>query len=157
MLPDNVKVVYHAHAVDLSFAITTWKSQGGTYDYIIALLENARPPLSFELLYVMFSRVRQASRFRCMPLLDRDKTRKLLFKMRPKIDAVKWRMDVRNKDGKWQLPPSKTTTHKEKRLPKATVARHAQERARREQSSDMSPTKRELQHEEGNGNKRRRI
>jgi hypothetical protein len=29
MLPDNVKVVYHAHAVDLSFATTTWKSQGG--------------------------------------------------------------------------------------------------------------------------------
>ncbi len=29
-------VTYYAHAVDLAFAITVWKCQGGTFDYIIA-------------------------------------------------------------------------------------------------------------------------
>jgi hypothetical protein len=33
-------VTYYAHAVDLAFAITVWKCQGGTFDYIIALLEH---------------------------------------------------------------------------------------------------------------------
>ncbi len=32
-------VTYYAHSVDLAFAITVWKCQGGTFDYIIALLE----------------------------------------------------------------------------------------------------------------------
>jgi hypothetical protein len=33
-------VAYYAHAVDLVFAITVWKCQGGTFDYVIALLEH---------------------------------------------------------------------------------------------------------------------
>ncbi len=41
---------YYAHAVDLAFAITVWKCQGGTFDYIIALLEHTlgSPTLTFE-------------------------------------------------------------------------------------------------------------
>ena len=46
-------VTYYAHAVDLAFAV--WKCQGGTFDYIIALLEHTlvSPSLTFEKLYVM--------------------------------------------------------------------------------------------------------
>lgn len=38
----KVTVAYEMHAVDLSFAITTWKCQGATFAYIIALLEPSR-------------------------------------------------------------------------------------------------------------------
>jgi hypothetical protein len=43
-------VTYYAHAVDLAFAITVWKCQGGTFDYVIALLEHTpgSPTLTFE-------------------------------------------------------------------------------------------------------------
>ncbi len=53
-------VTYYAHAVDLAFAITVWKCQGGTFDYIIALLKHApgSPTLTFEKLCVMFTRVK---------------------------------------------------------------------------------------------------
>jgi hypothetical protein len=55
-------VTYYAHAVDLAFAITVWKCQGGTFDYITALLEHTpgSPTLTFEKLYVMFTRVKMA-------------------------------------------------------------------------------------------------
>ncbi len=58
-------VTYFAHAVDLAFAITVWKCQGGTFDYIIALLEHTpgSPTLTFEKLYVMFTRVKMACKF----------------------------------------------------------------------------------------------
>ena len=58
-------VTYYAHAVDLAFAITVWKCQGGTFKYIIALLEHTpgSPALSFENLYVMFTRVKKANHF----------------------------------------------------------------------------------------------
>jgi hypothetical protein len=50
-------VTYFAHAVDLAFAITVWKCQGGTFEYIIALLEHSpgSPILTFEKLNVMFT------------------------------------------------------------------------------------------------------
>jgi ATP-dependent exoDNAse (exonuclease V) alpha subunit len=55
-------VTYYAHAVDLTFAITVSKCQGGTFDYIIALLEHTpgSPTLTFEKLYVMLTRVKMA-------------------------------------------------------------------------------------------------
>ncbi len=58
-------VTYYAHTVDLAFAITVWKCQGGTFDYIIALLEQTpgSPTLTFEKLYVMFTRVKKACKF----------------------------------------------------------------------------------------------
>jgi hypothetical protein len=58
-------VTYYAHAVDLAFAITVWKCPGGTFKYIIALLEHTpgSPALSFENLYVMFTRVKKANNF----------------------------------------------------------------------------------------------
>ncbi len=53
---------YYAHAVDLAFAVTVWKCQGGNFDYIIALLEHTpgSPTITFEKLYVMFTRVKRA-------------------------------------------------------------------------------------------------
>ncbi len=58
-------VTYYAHAVDLAFAITIWKCLGGNFDYIIALLEHSpgSPTLTFEKLYVMFTRVKMACKF----------------------------------------------------------------------------------------------
>jgi hypothetical protein len=55
-------MTYYAHAVDLAFVITVWKCQGGTFAYIIALLEHTPgiPTLTFEKLYVMFTRVKMA-------------------------------------------------------------------------------------------------
>ena len=66
----NQSVTYYAHAVDLAFAITVWKCQGGTFKYIIALLEHTpgSPALSFENLYVMFTKVKEANHFQCLPL-----------------------------------------------------------------------------------------
>jgi hypothetical protein len=47
-------ITYYTHAVDLAFAITVWKCQGGTFKYIIALLDSpGSPALTFEKLYVM--------------------------------------------------------------------------------------------------------
>jgi hypothetical protein len=58
-------VTYYAHAVDLAFAITVWNCQGDTFDYIIALLEQTpgSPTLTFEKLYVMFTRVKRPVNF----------------------------------------------------------------------------------------------
>ncbi len=58
-------VTYCAHAVDLAFTITVWKCQGGTFDYTIALLKHSpgSPTLTFEKLYVMFTRVKMACKF----------------------------------------------------------------------------------------------
>ena len=66
----KVSVKYAMHAVDISLAVTAWKCQGATLQYVLALLEPSpgSRSLSFELLYVMFSRVRMASHFRCFPL-----------------------------------------------------------------------------------------
>ena len=63
-------VTYCAHAVDLAFAISIWKCQGGIFDYIIALLEHSpgSPTLTFEKLYAMFTRVKMTCKFWCLPL-----------------------------------------------------------------------------------------
>ncbi len=63
-------VTYYVHAVDLAFAITVWKCQRGTFDYIIALLNHTpgSPTLTFEKLYMMFTIVKRACRFQCFPL-----------------------------------------------------------------------------------------
>ncbi len=95
-------VTYYAHAVDLAFAITVWKCQRDTFDYIIALLEQTpgSPTLTFEKLYVMFKRVKKASKFQCLPLSKAfNKTK--LYHLRPKILATKWRMDI-GRDGYWK-------------------------------------------------------
>jgi hypothetical protein len=88
-------VTYYVHAVDLAFAITVLKYQGGTFDYIIALLEHTpgSPTLTFEKLIWMFSRVKMACWFWCLPLLPEFKKAKL-YHLQPKILATKWRMDI---------------------------------------------------------------
>jgi hypothetical protein len=56
---------YYAHTVDLAFAIRVWKSQSGTFEYIIRLLEHSpgSPTLTFKKLYVMFTQVKKAAHF----------------------------------------------------------------------------------------------
>jgi hypothetical protein len=93
---------FYAHAVDLAFAITVWKCQGGTFDYIIALLKHTpgSPTLTFEKLYVMFTRVKMACRFQCLPLFPAFNKAKL-YNLCPKILATKWRMDI-DESGYWK-------------------------------------------------------
>jgi hypothetical protein len=95
-------VTYYAHAVDLAFTITVWKCQWGTFDYIIALLEHTpgSPTLTFEKLYVMFTRVKMACRFLCLPPSPTFNKAKL-YQLRPKFLATKWRMDI-DKSGYWK-------------------------------------------------------
>jgi hypothetical protein len=95
-------VTYYAHAVDLAFAITVGKCQGGTFDYIIALLKHTpgSPALTFEKLYVMFIRVKMACKFQCLPLSPAFNKAKL-YHLRPKIHATKWRIDI-DKSGYWK-------------------------------------------------------
>ncbi len=94
-------MTYFAHEVDLAFAVTVWKCQGGTFDYIIALLEHTpgSPTLTFEKLYVMFTRVKKACNFCCLPLSPAFNKAKL-YHLRPEILATKWRMDI-NESGYW--------------------------------------------------------
>jgi hypothetical protein len=88
-------VTYYAHAVDLAFTITVWKCQGGTFDYILAFLKHTpgSPTVTFEKLYVMFTRVKMACHFCCLPLSPAFNKAKL-YHLRPKILATKWRMDI---------------------------------------------------------------
>ncbi len=88
-------MTYYAHAVDLAFTITVWKCQGDTFDYIIALLEHTpgSPTLTFEKLYVMFTRVKMAYQYQCLPLSPSFNKAKL-YHLCPKILATKWRMDI---------------------------------------------------------------
>jgi hypothetical protein len=96
-------VTYYAHAVDLAFAISVWKCQAGIFDYIFALLEHTTPgspTLTFEKLYVMFTWVKIACRFQCLPLSPAFNKAKL-YHLCPKFLATKWRMDIDN-NGYWK-------------------------------------------------------
>jgi hypothetical protein len=95
-------VTYYAHAVYLAFAITVWKCQGGAFDYIIALLKHTpgSPTLASEKLYVMFTRVKKACKFQCLPHSPAFNKAKL-YHLRPKILFTKWRMNI-GRDGYWK-------------------------------------------------------
>jgi hypothetical protein len=131
---DKSELAYLAHAVDLAFAITVWKSQGGTFDYVIALLENSpnSPSLTFEMLYVMFSRVRLGSHFRCMPLTLPSRTKAKLKRLMPNIYATRWRMDVRE-FGKWVAHQESNTHCYEAHKPKAKRVKKAITKKKQEQ------------------------
>ena len=98
----SVKLAYRQHAVELAFAITVWKSQGGTYRNVLMLLEGSpdAPKWCFEHIYVALSRVPSELGFRCFPLSPAFR-RQLLANLRPNIWATKWRMDIRE-DGYWR-------------------------------------------------------
>jgi hypothetical protein len=84
-------LTYYTHAMDLAFTITVWKCQGGTFEYIVALLKHSpgSPALIFEKLYVMFKQVKMASHFQCL-LLSPKYEKQTLFHLQPKILATKW-------------------------------------------------------------------
>jgi hypothetical protein len=116
-------VTYYAHAVDLAFAITVWKCQGVTFDYIIALLEHSPVSLTltFEKLYVMFTRVKMAYNFQCLhlsPALNKA----TLYNLRPKILATKWRMDI-DESGYWKPYVNNSPALSVPKISKAIAAR----------------------------------
>jgi len=114
-------VTYNTHAVDLAFAITVWKCQGGTFKYIIVLLEHSpgSPALTFEKLYVMFTQVKEANHFRCLPLSPiYDK--RTLFHLRPKILATIWQMDI-NEHGYWRPWTSTSPALSQPKISKASA------------------------------------
>ncbi len=116
-------VAYYSHAVNLAFAVTVWKCQGRTYEYIIALLEGTpgSPALTFEKIYVMFTRLRKASHFPCLPL-SRMYNKRTLFHLCPKILATKWRMDI-DKHGYWKPHASNTSSLSQPKISRAVAAR----------------------------------
>lgn len=97
---NKLKLPYRKHAVDLAFAITVHKAQGKTLSHVLALLDGENARLTFELLYVSFSRVTCKENFRCFPLSDRRATIAKLKSMRPRINAVRYRLD--SASGKWR-------------------------------------------------------
>ena len=116
-------MTYYAHAVDLAFAVTVWKCQGGTFDYIIALLEHTpgSPTLTFEKLYVMFTRVKRSCQFQCLPLSPAFNKAKL-YHLRPKILATKWRTDI-DESGYWKPHVSNSPALLVPKTSKAVAAR----------------------------------
>ncbi len=115
-------MTYYAHAVDLAFAITVWKCQGSTFDYIIALLERTpgSPTLTFEKLYVMFTKVEMACKFWFLPLSPAFNKAKL-YNIRPKILATKWRMDI-DENGYWKPHVSNSPALSVPKISKAVAA-----------------------------------
>jgi hypothetical protein len=95
----NLSFTYKRHACDLAFAITVHKAQGKTISHVIVLLDGDSSMLSYELLYVAFSRVHTSNMYRCFPLQIRAKTHAKMLKLRPRINAIRWRLDTR--DGRW--------------------------------------------------------
>jgi hypothetical protein len=116
-------VTYYAHAVDLAFAITVWKCQGGTFDYIIALLEHSpgSPTLTFEKLYVMFTRVKMACKFQCLPLSPAFNKAKL-YNLCPKMLPTEWRMDI-DESGYWKPHVTTSPALSVPKISKAVAAR----------------------------------
>ncbi len=116
-------VTYYAHAVDLTFAKTVWKCQGGTFDYIIALLEHTpgSPTLTFENLYVMFTWVKMACKFQCFPLSPAF-NKANLYNLPPKILATKWRMDI-DESGYWKPHVANSPKLLVPKISKAVAAR----------------------------------
>jgi hypothetical protein len=107
--------------MDLAFAITVWKCQGGTFEYIIALLEHSpgSPALTSEKLYVMFTQVKKVSQFRCLPLSPKyDK--QTLFHLQPKILAMKWQMYI-DKYAYWRPWTSTSPALSQTKISKASV------------------------------------
>jgi hypothetical protein len=103
--------------------ITIWKCQGGIFDYIIALLKHTpgSPTLTFEKLYVMFTRVKMACQLQCLPLSPTFNKAKL-YHLCPKILATKWRVDI-DKRGYWKPHVSKSPELSVPKTSKAVAAR----------------------------------
>jgi len=92
-------VEFKRHAVDLAFALTAWKAQGASLDYIILNLTPlpGSPKLNFHLLYVFLSRATSGKRLRCLP---NNINQEELLLMKPKFNAVRYLLDI-DENGYW--------------------------------------------------------
>jgi hypothetical protein len=79
------------------------------------------PTLTFEKLYVMFTRVKKACKFRCLPLSPAFNKAKL-YHLHPKILATKWRMDI-GRDGYWKPNVNNTSALSVPKISKDVAAR----------------------------------
>jgi hypothetical protein len=96
---NSLSLNYKRHAVDLAFATTIHKSQGKSMSHVVLLLDGAKSTISYELVYVSFSRVHVGAMYKCFPLQDKEATQAKLRLLRPKINATRYRLDVRT--GSW--------------------------------------------------------
>ena len=100
---DKVTINYCDHALDLGFALTAWKVQGLTFEFIIMSLDGQKL-CSFENLYVVFSRVKTNDGIRCSPLSKSFNPQNLKNKL-PNMWTTRWRIDTRS-NVKWSSDPS---------------------------------------------------
>ena len=104
MLPGRPKedvVLYRPHAVELRFAITVHKVQGQTCDKIIIQLNkrNFMPYVTFNMLYVSLSRVRNSESIRLMPPRPSNPSLDYLSKLHPSEDLLTWLEAFEDDDG----------------------------------------------------------
>jgi hypothetical protein len=69
----------------------------------------------------MFTRVKKACKFRCLPLSPAFNKAKL-YHLRPKILATKWRRDI-GRDGYWKSHVSNSSALSVPKISKAVAAR----------------------------------
>ncbi len=104
MLPGRPKedvILYRPHAVELRFAITVHKVQGQTCDKIIIQLNkrNFMPYVTFNMLYVALSRVRNSGSIRLIPPQPSNPSLDYLGKLRPSEDLLTWLEAFEDDDG----------------------------------------------------------
>ncbi len=83
-------------------------------------MDTGSPTLTFEKLYVMFTRVKKACKFRCLPHSPAFIKAKL-YHLRPKILGTKWRMDI-GRDGYWKPHVSNSSALSVPKISKAVAA-----------------------------------
>jgi hypothetical protein len=96
------KIFYKTHGVDLAYALTVWKAQGKTLSHVIALLDNGPngKAITFEILYVIKSRVRSVENLRCLGMEGKPQQVVDLANLRPHPLAIRYRQDI-GADGFW--------------------------------------------------------
>ena len=89
---EKIKVKLLKHRVTLNFAATVHKFQGRTEDYMLIELNERKfhPPITFNMLLVLLSRVRTGNNLKILPLLNGKQSLDYLRKLKPDPDISIW-------------------------------------------------------------------
>jgi len=100
--PKEDVLLYRPHAVELRFAITVHKVQGQTCNKIIIQLNKRSfmPYVTFNMLYVSLSRVRNSDSIRLMPPRPSNPSLDYLSKLHPSEDLLTWLEAFEDDDGR---------------------------------------------------------